>query len=377
MRLPVFRAPRRANRQRGLSLIELMIAMVLGLLLLGAVGQFYLANRATFVTQEQNGLLQESGRYALGFLARDARMAGLRGCSSRALAPVSLLNAGGFAFDFGNVVRGYEASGTGVGASYTLAATNPTATTAYSNWSPALPSTGTTNFSSFPLVPGSDVLVMAVSSPSGPRLSDDRSGANVKVDDVQDIVAGDILLITDCQQGHIFQATNVNASSDTIVGSNTGAYTPGNNGPISWQGPRAPWGVGSEIVRLRNIAYYVGVGADGTPSLFRESLSGTATSSNYMVREELISGVDSMQVTYGVDGDGNFVVDSYVVASAVTDWNQVRSVRVALLVRSPEEFLPAAGAGSFDLAGTSVTPVTDRRERRVFETTIALRNRLL
>lgn len=360
--------------QRGLSLIELMIAMVLGLMLLGAVLQFYLANKMSFNTQEQNGLLQESGRYALGFLARDARMAGLQGCSGRSVAPVSLLNPGGYAFEFGTAVRGYDATGTGIGATYAITATNPTASANGGDWAPALPTTGSTNLASRS-VPGSDVLVMAVASPNGPRLTSGHSGANIKVDSVQDIAIGDILLVTDCQQGHIFQATNVTAASGTIVGSNTGSVTPGNAGPISWQGPKAPWGVGSEVVRIRNVAYYVGVGADGTPSLFRERLDGTVSGS--IVREELISGVDSMQVTYGVDTDDDFVVNSYVAASASVNWNQVRAVRVALLVRSPEEFLPSVDATSFSLSGTTINPVNDRRERRVFQTTVALRNRLL
>ena len=363
-------------RQRGVSLIELMIAMVLSLLLLGAVLQVYLVNKISYTSQEQNGLLQEGGRYALGFIARDARMAGLQGCSSRSLAPVSLLNAGGYAFEFGNAVRGFEASGTGVGASYAITATNPAASATASDWAPALPTTGTTHLASR-VVPGSDVLVMSVAAGSGPRLTDDHSGANVKVDDVQDIVDGDILLVTDCQQGHIFQATNVNAASGTIIGSNTGSVRPGNNGPISWQGPKAPWGIGSEIVRIRNVAYYVGVGADGTPSLFRERLDGTRSADNYMEREELISGVDSMQVTYGIDSDNNFVVDNYVAASSSINWAQVRAIRVALLVRSPEEFLPTTDTTTFALAGTTIDPVNDRRERRVFRTTVALRNRLL
>ncbi|MCM2336669.1 MAG: PilW family protein, partial [Pseudomonas sp.] len=65
-----------------------------------------------------------------------------------------------------------------------------------------------------------------------------------------------------------------------------------------------------------------------------------------------------------------------VVASAVTDWSQVRSVQVGLLVRAADNSLQGADAQTYDVAGTTVDPVDDLRQRRVFSMTISLRNRL-
>ena len=84
-----------------------------------------------------------------------------------------------------------------------------------------------------------------------------------------------------------------------------------------------------------------------------------------------------MQIVYGVDGNEDYIVDDYRDASAVTDWQQVRAIRVSLLMRSPEEFLDGMDTATYNLAGTTINPVDDRRQRRVFSSTIALRNRLL
>ena len=64
------------HNQHGLSLIELMIAMVLGLLVIAGVGQIFLSGRSAQNLQQRIGALQENGRFALLFLQRDIRMAG-------------------------------------------------------------------------------------------------------------------------------------------------------------------------------------------------------------------------------------------------------------------------------------------------------------
>lgn len=72
------------KRQTGLSLIELMIGMTLGLIVLGAVLYLFAGNRANYRHQESLALVQESGRFALELLARDIRMAGYAGCGNAA-----------------------------------------------------------------------------------------------------------------------------------------------------------------------------------------------------------------------------------------------------------------------------------------------------
>ena len=64
------------QRQSGFSLIELMIAMTLSLMLLGAVIQVFLSSKVTSELSDDVSRIQENGRFSLEFLARDIRMAG-------------------------------------------------------------------------------------------------------------------------------------------------------------------------------------------------------------------------------------------------------------------------------------------------------------
>ena len=64
------------HQQRGLSLVELMVALVLGLVLMTGVIQVFLASRQTYATNEAMARMQENGRFALEFISRSARLAG-------------------------------------------------------------------------------------------------------------------------------------------------------------------------------------------------------------------------------------------------------------------------------------------------------------
>lgn len=62
-------------RSRGLSLIELMVALVISLVLIGGAIQVYVFSRQNYDVNESVARLQESARYALSVLEPDIRMA--------------------------------------------------------------------------------------------------------------------------------------------------------------------------------------------------------------------------------------------------------------------------------------------------------------
>lgn len=62
--------------QTGFTLVELMIAITLGLIVLLAIGSIYIGSRQTYRVQEDNARLQEAGRYALDVIGRSLRQAG-------------------------------------------------------------------------------------------------------------------------------------------------------------------------------------------------------------------------------------------------------------------------------------------------------------
>lgn len=64
------------RHQQGLSLVELMVALVLGLILMTGIIQVFLSSKQTYSTNEAMARMQENGRFALEFMSRSARLAG-------------------------------------------------------------------------------------------------------------------------------------------------------------------------------------------------------------------------------------------------------------------------------------------------------------
>src|ERR1035437_1396337 len=68
--------------QTGMTLIEIMISLLIGAFLLGGVLEIFISSKQTYRMQEGLSRLQENGRFALDFLAKDIRMTGFQGCPS-------------------------------------------------------------------------------------------------------------------------------------------------------------------------------------------------------------------------------------------------------------------------------------------------------
>src|SRR5690606_31534984 len=69
----------------GFSLIELMVAMALGVLVLGAAIGVFQTNQRTYLANEGLNRIQESARVAYEMMTRDIRSAGSSACSNEAL----------------------------------------------------------------------------------------------------------------------------------------------------------------------------------------------------------------------------------------------------------------------------------------------------
>ena len=77
---------------RGLSLIELMVALTIGALMLAGAVTVYMQSRNTYRTNDAASRMQEVGRYALDVISPDVRLAGFWGLTNR---PDSFSNGAG------------------------------------------------------------------------------------------------------------------------------------------------------------------------------------------------------------------------------------------------------------------------------------------
>ena len=83
------------SRQRGVTLVELMISLGLSLFLILVVAQFFVANKTTYRTQQAQADIQERGRYAISWIARQLRHTGYVDVTRVASAVVDSFPAGG------------------------------------------------------------------------------------------------------------------------------------------------------------------------------------------------------------------------------------------------------------------------------------------
>lgn len=348
------------RKQQGLSLIELMISITLGIVLMTGVVQMFLSSRVVFSTQQGISRIQESGRLAMEFMARDIRMGGYMGCLNRSVTPVNTLNSpANFLYRMEVGIEGFS----GVPAGVTL---NPAPLTQ------------------------SDVLVVRTATGNVATLSANNDLTNVFVTNTGSVAAacgsggaslsgictGDILVVSDCIKAQIFQATNVALVGPQVELSHGGAGTPGN--AITQWGTATiepEFAAGAELAVVQNIVYYIArSAASGQPALY-QSINGTSPSL------ELLEGVEDMRLLFSRATSPNvYQTVAQIVASG--GWssvdNPVVSVRIELLVRSIEDNV-LDGPQSFVFpAGTParLPDPADRRMRQVFTNTVGVRGRL-
>lgn len=361
------------RKQAGISLVELMVALALGLALTGGFIQVFLANRATYAFNEGLSRLQENGRFALDTLSFRVRMGGYVGCLSEVPIFNNLNSGSSVTFNLGQGLAGYEAKQTAPGDTFAAAASNPANSSTPTDWTPNLPAELQGR-----AIPGSDVIVVrnvgaSAHALSSPFSDSDRIYATAGTDAYQ---VGDIAVVSDCQKASIFQVTGAVPNGGALEISHGASGTPGNN-ISSWNTDQS-YGDGAELMRGETWIYFVGAGdAGGAPALFQARLQANPTTATAaLVYEELAEGVETMQILYGVDTNADNRVDIYQTADAVSDWDEVVAVRVGLLLRSPDEYGTEVDTSEYLVNGTRFNPVDDRRVRQIFTTTIALRNRL-
>lgn len=323
----------------GFTLVELMIAMVLGLVIIGGVISVFIANKQSYRTNEALSQVQDHSRTAFEFLARDIRMAGLTGCGNLNRIANVLNNgpSGGSATDwfadFSNSIVGYDGD-----------ETDPAVTTGTGE---AERVSGT---DSFQLV-GIEGSGFSVESHQPTSAQFKINEATTNFDD------GDIVVVCDPDHAAVMQITNYNSSNVTVV-HNTGTGTPGNCSKglgfptqCSAVGNSYEFGQNSQIAKLSSTAWYIGNNPVGGRSLYRISLEnqgGTPTG----VATEMVRNVTDMQVTYLSEGGSAFED-----ADAVSDWSLVDAARVALTIQSEME---RAGTDQQVLTRTLATTVTVR-----------------
>lgn len=364
------------KRPQGFSLVELMVAMVLGLILSAGIIQLFVGSKQTYRFHDAMSRVQENARFAIDALNYDIRMAGNLGCTAYVENFNNTLDGPPAEFNPGAGIQGWEAVGTGAGSSYNLPAYTAAVVDAsgHANWATsggAQLDIGTLS------VPGSDIVRIWRTDPNATTITDIVPGIDtvITVTPGSNIQNDDILLLTDCQSADWVQACAFDSGTNQATLSSASGCSPGNlsSAPVLTQ-------IDGQAVKLESFIYYVGKrnnDSNSPPGLFRRPLgTGVANSAAAGDAEEVVEGVESMQVLYGIDTGTDRMVDAYVTADNVNDWNAVLSVQIALLMVANESSDDISGATSYVVGDSTATATADRHLRQVYNTSITLRNRV-
>ncbi|WP_435237093.1 PilW family protein [Psychromonas sp. PT13] len=265
--------------QDGFTLIELMIAIPLGLLVMFAVLQIFTANVQGLNTQNAFSRVQESGRMSTEILTRDIRSADFWGC----IHDTSLIKN----------LEGNASVVVPTGQQGVLGVENYTSATqiggiSVKSGTDTLTLRGSTGF------PDAKIAAAMVSASAGISFT---AGSG--------IATGDVLLIVDCEGADTL--TNTSIVDGTISHASALSNT---------------YGIDAQVLIPYIKIYFIGINGEGTNSLYI-SENGSVT--------ELVRGVNDLQLLYGEDTTNDGSADTVSNADGVTVMGNVLFVRVQLV----------------------------------------------
>lgn len=333
-------------RQKGLSMIELIVAMALSLILMLGVIQIFISNKKTFEINHDLSLMQESGRVALELMTGSIRMAdhwvGVEaenvqfGTTTLSAAPSGCgVNQ---VFDTEYVLRGYE------GASSLSSVSNfPANCIPTSDYEP-------------------ETDIIFVKYADGRTLINDIDVADSDNEDTYYVRA------LEGQSAFVFQGSD----SATAI-----AQIPVEDAVFNME-------YATELYFIRKCNVIVeNECKDEVPTLVRLTIT-----EDRFEQEALIEGVEQLQLEYGIDTDADYEIDEYQTASAIANtpeaWAEVLSVKVSIIARSTDKdfTLDEQGkeylmAGDKSEVGSGYTVGEDAKNyrRKLYQREVFVRNR--
>lgn len=309
------------NGQGGFTLVEAMVAMVIGLLLAIVAGAIFVESRQSFRLQDNFAQIQEGGRAVLEDVTKELRKAGSYGCfrwkddptgielkakipnSSAGDFPIPT-NGGALAFEKVWDVRGGPVAGLAVptGSGITVAAGTDYVQVMYGQ-------------------PVANVADASYGLAAAPALVPIPLNHSIQV------AIGQPFLVSDCDSMTLLRTD----SNGTVSSLTQGA---GNN-------PNSPavtsnHAQGSTVMTFQVTAFFVGTDASGVKSLYRWDVAGNSAP------QPMVANVDDMRVIFGIDGgtaNPGTTVSTWAPGGSTTPWNRIITVAVHLVMRSNDAAL--------------------------------------
>jgi type IV pilus assembly protein PilW len=343
--------------RKGFTLVELMVAMTVGLFIAGGILQIFLGSKQSYRATEAMSRLQENGRFALDYMSRDLRQIGFKGLCANGIK--NLLNESNAAYTadrfdlISSPIRGWNGE------------------------KGDDPDVDEDEMASYQA--GTDVIMFNhAAEASGLTVNGvtaDTSAA-IALTGSSGLLSNSILLIgDDANNCYICCDLFQNRATDNATSlSRAATGTPGNKDPsdpsIIANRLSHDYGTAMEIRLLRSRLYFIAPGENNVPALWERNFDKGTYEDN-----ELVEGVFDMQISYLIPAGST---GNYLDASVVTNWNDVKAVKINLLLVSNEDNLVEQPMSLPFLRNDGTAFIaTDRRIYQTFSSVIALRNRML
>ena len=356
----------RRSQCGGFSIVELMIAMVLGLILIGGAIVLFTGIIRTSSMNQAISDMQSKARFALDMMGRDVRAAGFLGCSSGDSSQLYLAADNPPSDNLADsAIAGFNVSSTGWEPDYPVSYSAPADT--------GSPVPGTQALSvQYGEYPGFEMQA-AMSAP-------DRS-IRLENNDEISISAGELMVIADCVSADLFTLGPIVPASTTTVQPTQALQKSYGSEPVQMVYTRA--------MPFVSTVHYIGdtkrltKSGEKIYSLYAHEYPYTAANKPM----EIAEGVDQLVLEFGIRTAYDKLM--YVnVDSSDYEPSAIETVRIGLLFSSQEKFRETDTTRVFQLAGQKVysqdsssapagsyTYPADKRLRLAFNATFNVRNR--
>ena len=365
----------------GFSLTELMVAVVIGLIILAAVASLFVnANKASN-NASRTARIQENGRFAMYYLVHDLRMTGYMGCNRDM--------ASNLANDLNTKTGFYYGTTTGNNVFLTpLEAVDNV--TAYSTpaWQPSgsntMPSNpGPWNDSTAAIAEPDMItlrrVAMETQLPLAVAMVNYTDPITIATTQAVSFQNHPVILVADCAHSDLVQVTGtaisgVNTQLQHSSSSCTGISPCNSTNDLGYA-----YGTAAYVLAYTTRIYYIGLNKNNVPALYISDNGGTPV--------DLVDGIESMKILYGVAAATGQQPDpyagqppaQYVKASAMStdDWKHVVSLKIGILARTMDTLDTDIDTNTYNVNGTTVGPFNDRNTRRVFSSTVLLKDMVM
>jgi type IV pilus assembly protein PilW len=335
---------------RGFSLIEFMIAILLGTILISGAVSVYLASKRSYVEVEQVGALSENGQFALQTLKDSMRHVGFYG-PSRPGDITEDTNLGTVANDCTGIAAAYDLDNY-----FFLARTTGDPGTAFGCITDAVTNSG--------------VLVVKYLVPR-PTSDADPDDPNAPTDgDLSfpaPLLATETYAIVNSEYGMLLDGADSATAPDVREGE---TFARG-----------VAWPYRFEVYYVRKVP----LGSGFMPTLARKILSWNGASMDVLT-EDLVEGVELFYLRFGIANAATGEVESYTsvgdldtAGNLAAGWGLVDSIRVFVLVRSAAEDPLYTDAKTYNLGDVVITPSSNANypvnvRRLMMQGSVSLRN---